>query len=247
MIYDLLSYLNPDPRLSIEEIAAFFDEVPEEEINQFTYQKRGGTLVGIKDFFKAYHHSQTSRYRKSELETAKNRFLMIYRASCWDILKIKKEVNLLTELIDLKNNWRDTTEHEGTTDFTQDDKTIITENNTHTDRRGISLGLLEGSVDAAQLSKVEISNLLECTKDKILGYLDPTSRSRKHQITIEGGENQLTFNNNSTNKTDNTHKTKNKSTTHFSNTSKDIIDVINLKMPNLLEQFLDKFNIMFLY
>lgn len=246
MLDTLYNYIT-DGRLTISQVADFFDCINPEERNLFTFQQSDGTLIGIKEFFKAYHHNKTCRFRQSEKDTARWDFLRIYRGAAWSIIQIKKEMELLNELINLEKNWRDTTTHENDTDFTQNDRTTTNENNTHEEKRGLMMGNLTGQLDASQLSKVDVQNLLNCSKDKILGYLDPNTRSRSHQITIEGGQNTFTYTNNNNTNTNNAHKTKIKTTTHFSNSSRDIIDVINLKMPNLIENFLDKFNPLFLY
>lgn len=235
--------------LSIDEIANFFDRIKERnliEIFDYTY-KDGETdkTIGIKEAFKAYHAGKWSRYSKNQMELAWARFWLIWSDNSWEVLKIVHEKELLTELINIEKNWQNVTAHKYDNSGTNSDHSESHQTNENTDARGLITGTLRGNVDASQFKLVDAKNLLDWDKNKVLGYLDPNSKEREHLINIEGGKNITSFKTDVSNNGTSRTSSKGNSTTSSSNASEDIRVLLNTTIPQLRNNLLSKFNVMF--
>lgn len=118
----------------------------------------------------------------------------------------------------------------------------------HTDRRGISIGDFQGSVDAAQFSKAKsLAASVAKDPDKSMAYLDPNTRLRTQVVHHESGENVMLI------KTDNTMTNRNRaafkvnSISTSSNTSQDYYKFLNLRLPEIRRDFLSAFEILFYF
>lgn len=242
-------------KITLEELSNYFDETPEfeidgvrEGINLFDYVKRDGSRLTIKDFFKAYFHGRICRYYKDEEDIAKARFHLIFEDNKFTLAKLARELEALNELGNIDKNWKDVSTHLSTQDSHAEGSVRTLSNDSHTDKRGISIGDFQGSVDASQLSKVKtMAASLNQDPSKVMAYLDPNTRLRTQMVHHESGENVMII------KTDNTMGNSNKSSfkvnsiSTSSNTSQDYYKFLNLRLPEIRRDFLSAFEIMFYF
>lgn len=174
-------------------------------------------------------------------------FIRMYSDSLFLVYKAKQERNLIQELGNINKNWQNVTVHDQTSRNIIDSTLKIDSNDVHTDQRGAKLGSLEGNLDSSRFSEVEGENILDSSGTKIMGYLDPNTKERRHVINIEGGQNVLTLKDNRTHKNDNNTSGTLKFTVSTSNTSQDIREFMATNLPQLRNEFLGRFNTLFLW
>lgn len=235
-------------KISLEEVADFFDEVADDRIALFDYQKRDGTKLSIKDFFKAYFHGRICRYNREDDVTARAMFHLIFEDNKFVLSKLANELDCLKELGNIEKNWRDvvtsTTNQIGdgssSNSFNAEDK--------NTDRRGITTGDLTGVVDASQFSKVK-SLQANTTPEvgKPLNFLDPSTRNRSQLIHYETGENVITLTQMNRAQSTNRSTMAITSSTSSSNASRDYYQFLNLRLPEIRRDFLSAFEVLFYF
>lgn len=232
-------------RLTVSQVADFFDMLDEEGMALFDAERRDGSKTTIKDFFKAYYHNRICRYMESEIDIAKAKFHLLYEDNKFILIKLRNEAEVHYGLGNIDENWKSvtTTKSSGLNIFSSTHR--IETNGTHTDKRGIITGDLMGSVDASQLEKMKPETMLKSSDDKIMGYLDPNTRSRQHAIHREGGQNVTELRDATTSTTHNRNENNGGNTVSSSNASQDFYNFISLTLPEIRKKFLHCFNIMF--
>lgn len=242
-------------KITVEEVADFFDETPEVEtdgvregVNLFDYVKRDGSRLTIKDFFKAYFHGRICRYWKHEIDIARARFHLIYEDNKFILAKLAHEMEALNELSNIDKNWKDVSTHLSTQETDYDGTTRGMTNDSHTDRRGISIADFQGSVDASQFSKVKsMATSINQDPSKPLSYLDPSTRVRTQMVHHESGENVMLIKTENALTNVNKSRFKVNSVSTSSNSSQDYYKFLNLRLPEIRRDFLSAFEIMFYF
>lgn len=234
--------------INIDQLIEFFDEVEDDRLALFDHKLKGGRVLGIKDFFRSYYHGRTCRYRSSEIDIARGRFHMIFEDNKFILVKLEHEVDCLYELGQIDKNWKDT--HTVTTNHETSGEMVsqLSSLDTQTDKRGITLADVQGEVDASQFSKVKsMDDALRSAPDRIMNYLDPSTRSRTHNVHRETGENVLSIqqDNNSTNRNKGTFRSATMSA--MSNPSRDYRQFLALRLPEIRREFLSSFEILFYF
>lgn len=234
--------------LSLEQVSDFFDDLADDRLALFDVKRKGGGVITIKDFFRSYYHRRVCRYTTDELETARARFHLIFEDNKFILVKLERELECLYELGQIDKNWKDV----HTSNITQETGGEITAatvvDNTQTDRRGIVLGDLQGTVDGSQFSKVK--SLAESTTkspDKVMGYLDPSARVRTQTLHQESGENLLTVRSSDTQTNKSTGTFTSSTLNTSSNASRDYTEFLYLRLPEIRREFLSSFEILFLF
>lgn len=122
------------------------------------------------------------------------------------------------------------------------------QNNTTLDTRGIIVGNLTGAVDDSQLPTVKnVKDVIQTSEDKIWSYIDPNARQRSQSLNIESGSNALNYVGGSKDTNNSVGKSSGNTTSRTSNASEDWRIFMTLKLPDLRDEFLDKFNELFIF
>lgn len=233
--------------LTVENVADYFDNVePEGEdlLGVFNVRLKDGTQIGIKDFFKGYYADHLCRY--TDETQAKNVFRLIFYDNLFLLAKIAKERDMLQEIVNIEKNWFNFSETTSSSHNLNINNTTNTLGTTVTDKRGGKIGQLIGKGDASAID-TDASELLDPTGTKVMGYLDPKTREREQNITLEGGQNEII--NSGTDRGDmfNYAYYSHKNTSKTSNAANDYINFLRLKLPKLREDYLSRFKPMFFY
>lgn len=244
-------------RLSVDEVAAFFDRMPS-ELTEPLHIKEGVDSSGnhvyltINDMFKAHYRGCTCRFGKNEADVALIRFKTQFYDNRWIIAQIAKELEILGDLCNfgLYQNEIKTT---NSATFQNTHNTNNQQTQTVTNTRNLIDGVLAGSSDAATmgtlrgetLKVIEARKVIEKSENKILDYMDPNVKSLQQTVSISGGSDSsstnLTHAINGVNNSNNSGQ----SFTASSNPQQDRLTFINTKIPELRNKFLDVFRCLF--
>lgn len=252
----VFNYTLDSDRLSVDEVASFFDQVqPEELINELGYQKRDGTLLGIKDFFRAHYEGCKCRYTKDKKDIASIKFHLIFSDNILDLKKIisfRKSKGILEDLqnFDLyQDEVKANYSHKG--DGTNRNDARIAFNSTNS--RNLLDGSLMGTSSASAMATLRdetnraigSKDLLTKSSNKVLDYLDPNTRDIQQNINMYTGSDTIeqTSSNNVTGSFVN--NSSGNSFSAASNPFQDRVTFLNLKIPSLISQYLEHYRILF--
>lgn len=253
-----MTYIFFEERVSVDELAKYFEEVDEELIDPFDFdpnphRTENKKTYRISDWFKVYFNGRLCRYKKSQTDLAKIHFMQCLHEAAPVSKQMKKFKDSILNELDNFGLYQDEHKQIYEHDNTGNTNSSANLNSSATDKRDLKEAQLIGASDAATMSTlrnqtkkvVETKGLLDKSNEKYFDFLDPNARNVQHTVAIFGGSNTNTLSSTNTNVITAVGKSKGVTTNASSNPYKDRIEYLNRQLPSLTNRFLEFFTPLF--